>query len=435
MKVSVAIATRNRAKHLSLTLESLLKQRFHRNDFEVVVCDHVSEDNTSEILKAFGDCLSLKSVMEPFEAFDVSTPKNRAISNCTGELIVVVDCGVICPPHFIESHFEFHLRTPNSYMAGEIHGWDAEVMDAFWSSINPADCPERSQIPDQYTDVRANRYDSIKSVPWLFFWGCNFSVPREALQKVKGFDQSFTGWGWDDLELGYRLHTSGLDFHMSPEAWCLHMPHPRKSHDARMKEATVNWRKTYNLHKKVDLELWQICHYFEYGKTYEKLLKLFSEDPIVMTESHLQALESYKENMNSSLLWGFAQNDLTREFSLLSPWQTGHSEQHESTIHSFGFCTPFQDNEFDTIVISSYWERLLFQASEHMKIVASYMFEEASRIGKRLLIFQNSESVSSTDLQSLLSDASRRTTCKVVKIADSSSSNLLQTSTSPINAG
>ena len=51
MKISIITATFNSAKTLSQTLESVLKQTYH--DYEHIIVDGLSKDNTMEIVKQY----------------------------------------------------------------------------------------------------------------------------------------------------------------------------------------------------------------------------------------------------------------------------------------------------------------------------------------------------------------------------------------------
>lgn len=53
LSVSVVIATYNRARFLPETIDSVLGQRFR--DFELIVVDDGSTDETQEVLKPYGD--------------------------------------------------------------------------------------------------------------------------------------------------------------------------------------------------------------------------------------------------------------------------------------------------------------------------------------------------------------------------------------------
>jgi hypothetical protein len=41
------------------------------------------------------------------------------------------------------------------------------------------------------------------------------------------FDESFVGWGMEDIELGYRLHREGYELVPAPRARVLHIEDPR----------------------------------------------------------------------------------------------------------------------------------------------------------------------------------------------------------------
>lgn len=52
-KVSIIVPTYNRADYLKKSLESILKQEY--TDFEIIVSDNLSTDNTAEVVRAIGD--------------------------------------------------------------------------------------------------------------------------------------------------------------------------------------------------------------------------------------------------------------------------------------------------------------------------------------------------------------------------------------------
>ena len=69
---------------------------------------------------------------------------------------------------------------------------------------------------DEYVrkrDDRAQRAplhgEKPKRLSWLYFLTGNASAPRAELDRVGRFDEDFTGYGHEDLELGYRLQHAG----------------------------------------------------------------------------------------------------------------------------------------------------------------------------------------------------------------------------------
>ena len=50
----------------------------------------------------------------------------------------------------------------------------------------------------------------------------NFSVLRSEFEAVGGFDEGFTGYGWEDIELAMRLRARGVTLEYDPEALAYH---------------------------------------------------------------------------------------------------------------------------------------------------------------------------------------------------------------------
>ncbi len=85
----------------------------------------------------------------------------------------------------------------------------------------------------EYEAVRDNPYDkgrhmhgkTDKEMSWLFFLTGNASAPRQALLDVGLFDENFTVYGHEDLELGYRLQKAGYPIYYNAAAINYHW-HP-----------------------------------------------------------------------------------------------------------------------------------------------------------------------------------------------------------------
>jgi GT2 family glycosyltransferase len=82
----------------------------------------------------------------------------------------------------------------------------------------------------------------------LFFVTGNASVAREALIRVGMFDDRFTAYGHEDLELGYRLRRSGLQIRYEPAAVNYHW-HP-DTLQARLAKMEASGRATIRLYRK-----------------------------------------------------------------------------------------------------------------------------------------------------------------------------------------
>jgi glycosyltransferase involved in cell wall biosynthesis len=93
LQVTVAIPVYNSGKHLPATLESLLHQTMHANNFEIICVNDCSTDNSKEVIKAYAQKMSNlvlinleKNTGGPME------PRNVAIRQARGKYIHFLDC-------------------------------------------------------------------------------------------------------------------------------------------------------------------------------------------------------------------------------------------------------------------------------------------------------------------------------------------------------
>ena len=88
-KVSILMTTYNRAKLISIAIDSILAQTFY--DWELVIVDDGSDDNTEEVtgkyLKANFPIKFVKNKVN----FGITKSRNLALSLCSGEYIAVLD--------------------------------------------------------------------------------------------------------------------------------------------------------------------------------------------------------------------------------------------------------------------------------------------------------------------------------------------------------
>ena len=86
-KVSVVIPTHNRAGFLQAAIQSVLNQTFQ--DFEIIVVDDASEDQTTEIVRSFSDPRIRYMRHESNKGQGAS--RNDGIRQASGEYIALLD--------------------------------------------------------------------------------------------------------------------------------------------------------------------------------------------------------------------------------------------------------------------------------------------------------------------------------------------------------
>ena len=101
LDLSIALATRNRARVLRLTLESLTRLDSGGVNWELVVVDNGSTDDTQLVLHSFTARLPLRYVYEP--RLGKSNALNRVARELQGRLICFTDNDILFPPQWLKT--------------------------------------------------------------------------------------------------------------------------------------------------------------------------------------------------------------------------------------------------------------------------------------------------------------------------------------------
>jgi N-terminal domain of galactosyltransferase len=79
-------------------------------------------------------------------------------------------------------------------------------------------------------DIRQRQYDELGEdlsrwpAPYDIMWTCHVSAEREEIQRAGSFDENFTSWGGEDVDLGIRLFARGNAFRFERSAISVHWP-------------------------------------------------------------------------------------------------------------------------------------------------------------------------------------------------------------------
>jgi glycosyltransferase involved in cell wall biosynthesis len=115
--VSVIIPTYNRGWILGEAIESALAQDFR--DFELIVVDDGSKDNTLEILATYGRKITVLRQTNK----GVSAARNRGIAAAAGQLIAFLDSDDIWLPEKLSRQVEYFSLNPNALISQTQEIW------------------------------------------------------------------------------------------------------------------------------------------------------------------------------------------------------------------------------------------------------------------------------------------------------------------------
>lgn len=114
MFLSVIICTYNRGKYIPMVINSLEKQTLSRNEFEILIINNNSTDNTVEIINDYkkDSLLPLYSFTEKNQG--ISHARNRGVSESKGDIIVFIDDDETVDSDFLFVIKDFFIKYPDA---------------------------------------------------------------------------------------------------------------------------------------------------------------------------------------------------------------------------------------------------------------------------------------------------------------------------------
>ena len=206
LSLSIIIPTYDEPERLHATLKSLANQDYPPEAVEIIVVDDASP-------KLEVGCLARTAFPFPLNLIRHQNNQGRARARNTGlrvasgEVVVFLDSDMTVRSGFLSAHASLHQIHPSTVCIGNIR---------FGPRIP-------SNALTRYTDNRGvHKLKEGQPVPFKCFVTGNASLRRQQLLQAGLFDEDFTTYGGEDLELGYRLHLQGITFQFVPGALSFH---------------------------------------------------------------------------------------------------------------------------------------------------------------------------------------------------------------------
>jgi glycosyltransferase involved in cell wall biosynthesis len=397
-KISIIIPTYNACALLRESLLSLVLQRMAPAEFEVIVADDGSSDETATVVESFSDRLRLRYCFQEDLGHRVAAARNAGARLAAAPVLSFLDAGTLAGPDYLRHHLEafaagestrravlgyaycYRHRDPTPGLADLLARVSVEELvrrhgddPAFWD--------------ERHEELRKCDFDlSRLAVPWQFCWGMSCSVGADDFWEVGGFDEEFRSWGIEDLELGYRLCRRGVSMVVTRDGWVVESPSERDM-AALWRSASENMRL---LHRKHPGPLTELCwalissyRYWEWDSAYQQLVAWTraARDLDVSPELRSAARDiragervavfgcgaTVPAGVASAVLFDFDSDLLGR--ALAGGRHTGY--------HRVGLRTPLPDQSVDVAIITSrlagVWDNW-----------GGELLAEAHRVGRRV---------------------------------------------------
>ena len=209
---SIIITSYNRRDALIETLKALSRQSVPADQYEIIVVDDGSTDDTYTATSELSLSCALKCFRHP-ENRGISAGRNLAITNATGRYLILVSDDLLVPEDFVAKHIESLERFPRSWIVGGFQQLDSLTDSSF----------------GRYLDKMERQYEELRKAAPLAadIWEMtlptarNLSLPRADLDQTGLFDAQFRH-SCEDQDLAHRAREVGIRFLYNASITCLH---------------------------------------------------------------------------------------------------------------------------------------------------------------------------------------------------------------------
>ena len=205
--ISICIATYNRADKLKEIILLLENQTFDRSNYEIIVTDSYSNDNTKVVVQEL--TYKYNNIIYKDDCKNVlANKRNEGIKLAKSDIIVFLDDDVYPKENFIEAHYNANKSNVNVFYCGQIR-FDSELV--------------KKSNYYRFRDDQHLKDDCIgKDLSFNKIVVMNLSFKKDFIFKVGYVDERFINYGCEDTEFGYRVVKRGYKLRYLKDALAIH---------------------------------------------------------------------------------------------------------------------------------------------------------------------------------------------------------------------
>jgi glycosyltransferase involved in cell wall biosynthesis len=250
MKVSVILSVHNRAQLLRRSLMTYMGQALNKEEFELIIIDDNSQDDTPEVIGQFKDQLRIIHLY-------LQNPKGKFRSQSAGwNLGLSLSCGEVClfshpeilmPPLTLEKMYEAVTGFSDPvFVTMKPYGFSpacqAKIDTVDWER----DLNRIKSLPefygDSWMDGGRTVWNNKKMEDPKLKWESNttFAMRRKDLLNIGGF-REFDRWGPDDPDLLKRRQRLKIPTLVLNDLLNYHQNHDELSREQRKQDFKIPW--------------------------------------------------------------------------------------------------------------------------------------------------------------------------------------------------
>ncbi|MEG9296752.1 glycosyltransferase [Mangrovibacillus sp. Mu-81] len=214
-KVSVIFPVRNEGKNVKMTLDSLFSVKTNI-EIEAIIVDDASTDNCCKFLSLYR--FKEKVTYIRTEGVGPANARNLGASRASFPYLAFCDA---------------HMTFENFWLDRLVFYLASGASDAICPAIGSIDDPGVIGYGQSLTPSLKIRWHQKKKrlFETAILPGACIVTSKKAFQDIEGFENGFSSWGHEDVELSLKLWLFGYRCHCEPNVKVLHLfrvSHPYK---------------------------------------------------------------------------------------------------------------------------------------------------------------------------------------------------------------
>ena len=248
LPVTVVIPYYEAPEALALTLAALEGQTYPRDLFEVIVVD---DGSSVPLRRPEGTALDVAVIRQERRGFGAPRARNRGARAASHDVLVFLDCDMMPEAGWLAAHARWHQVVSDALTLGfrahlQVDGLDPETVRNRAGSLEDLFSDRPAERPEwiEFHMARTNELTSTADDIFRVVTSGNLGVGKRFFETVGGFDESFTQWGAEDTEFGYRAFTRGGLLVPERRAFCWHQgagatPSEEESRSLELQQAKI----------------------------------------------------------------------------------------------------------------------------------------------------------------------------------------------------
>ncbi len=175
IKVSVIIPTLNRSSSLENALISILNQSFPKDEYEIIVIDNGSTDNTKQVIENLNQAHNNRIRYFYDNRPGLHIGRHVGAKKATGEILLYGDDDIIASPDWVKEIYACYSNKEVGVAGGKIiPRFESEPPE--WLKIFPTWYLSLLDLGDKCIEIESNQ-----------IFGCNLSIRKKLLFECGGF--------------------------------------------------------------------------------------------------------------------------------------------------------------------------------------------------------------------------------------------------------